>query len=154
MPTLEQLQSLVDDGANLVNTSGDKIGKIGAIYLDDQTGEPSWVTVKTGLFGTAETFVPLSDSVTIQDGDVCVAYDKDTIKDAPSIEPDAISALRKSPSSIGTTDWSRRAPASIAVPPEPRAASDSEPRPPTPAAVTRVTRTVRIPTAPAPRMTG
>lgn len=88
MPTLEQLQSLVDDGANLVNTSGDKIGKIGAIYLDDQTGEPSWVTVKTGLFGTAETFVPLSDSVTIQDGDVCVAYDKDTIKDAPSIEPD------------------------------------------------------------------
>jgi hypothetical protein len=28
-----------------------KVGGIGQIYLDDVTSEPTWVTVKTGLFG-------------------------------------------------------------------------------------------------------
>ncbi|MFP5393983.1 MAG: hypothetical protein ACLGI6_20980, partial [Gammaproteobacteria bacterium] len=32
-----------------------KIGSIGQIYVDDSTGTPNWVTVKTGLFGSAET---------------------------------------------------------------------------------------------------
>lgn len=28
-------------------------------YLDDATGQPTWVTVSTGLFGTRESFAPL-----------------------------------------------------------------------------------------------
>ena len=87
MLTLEQLQTLVDNGGSVVNKSGEKIGNVGQIYLDDQTGSPSWVTVKTGLFGTAETFVPLSDA-TVQGDDVRVPYDKDTVKDAPRVDAD------------------------------------------------------------------
>ena len=47
-------------GATVVDTGGNKIGKVGQVYLDDQTGQPEWVTVKTGLFGTKESFVPLA----------------------------------------------------------------------------------------------
>ena len=42
----------------MVDRDGDKIGNIDAIYLDDETGEPEWALVNTGLFGTKSSFVP------------------------------------------------------------------------------------------------
>lgn len=55
----QDVQNLVDAGGHVLSSAGDKIGGIGQVYLDDATGEPSWVTTKTGLFGTSESFVPL-----------------------------------------------------------------------------------------------
>jgi uncharacterized protein (TIGR02271 family) len=72
---------------NVVTTSGDKIGSIGQIYLDDQTGDPSFVTANTGLFGTSQSFVPLQGA-SVRDGDIVVDYDKDTVKNAPRIDDD------------------------------------------------------------------
>ena len=39
-------------GRSVVDQSGNKIGEIGQVYLDDASGQPAWVTVKTGLFRT------------------------------------------------------------------------------------------------------
>jgi uncharacterized protein (TIGR02271 family) len=75
------------DGADVYDTDGDKIGSVGQVYLDAQSGDPEWVTVKTGLFGTKESFVPLR-SATVGDDRVTVAYDKGQVKDAPQIDAD------------------------------------------------------------------
>jgi len=83
--TTEQLGSV--GNGNVIDTDGDKIGSVGQIYLDDQTGEPNWVTVKTGLFGTSESFVPLSGA-SISGSDIVVTYDKATVKDAPRVDAD------------------------------------------------------------------
>jgi uncharacterized protein (TIGR02271 family) len=83
--TTDQIDGITD--GNVVSTNGDKIGGIGQIYLDDNTGEPNWVTVKTGLFGTSESFVPL-DGAELRSGDIVVKYDKATIKDAPRVDAD------------------------------------------------------------------
>ena len=85
--TTDQLSNIAASSGNVVTTDGDKIGSIGQIYLDDTTGEPEWVTVKTGLFGTSESFVPL-DGATISGGDLAVRYDKATVKDAPRVDAD------------------------------------------------------------------
>jgi len=85
--TTEQARTLAGGGGNVVSTSGDKIGGIGQIYLDDSTGNPSWVTAKTGLFGTSESFVPL-DSADVRGNDVVVGFDKAKVKDAPRVDPD------------------------------------------------------------------
>jgi len=85
--TTDQARTLAGSGGNVVSTSGGKIGSIGQIYLDDATGQPSWITVKTGLFGTSESFVPL-DNATVQGDDVAVGFDKDKVKDAPRVDPD------------------------------------------------------------------
>ncbi|MFP5282764.1 MAG: DUF2382 domain-containing protein [Actinomycetes bacterium] len=85
--TSDQLRTLAGAGGNVVSTSGDKIGSIGQIYLDDNTGEPTWVTVKTGLFGTSESFVPLQGADSRGD-DIVVSYDKATVKDAPRVDDD------------------------------------------------------------------
>jgi uncharacterized protein (TIGR02271 family) len=71
-------------GATAYDSDGDKLGKIGQIYYDDNTDQPKWITVNTGLFGMNETFVPLQGAKF--EGDrITVAYDKATIKDAPNI---------------------------------------------------------------------
>jgi len=83
-----QKQPVVEwSGRTLVDREGDKVGKIGEIYLDQQTGEPEWVLVKTGLFGTRSTFVPISGA-TESGEDIRVSYEKSQIKDAPNVEAD------------------------------------------------------------------
>ena len=81
----EDVATVARGGGEVRTTSGDKIGNIGQIYLDDESGHPSWVTVKTGLFGTQESFVPLGRA-DVDGVDVVVPYDKQTIKDAPRVE--------------------------------------------------------------------
>lgn len=82
----DQLDSLYD--AEVVDQNGDKIGGVGQVYLDDTTEEPAWVTVKTGLFGTKETFVPLSDAQ-LSGERITVPYDKQHVKDAPNMDADS-----------------------------------------------------------------
>jgi uncharacterized protein (TIGR02271 family) len=74
-------------GATVVDTSGDKIGKVAQVYLDDQTGQPEWVTVKTGLFGTKESFVPLAASRFTGD-QLVVDATKDKVSGAPRVDED------------------------------------------------------------------
>lgn len=87
MISTTQAQDLLTNGATVVGQDGEKVGKVGQLYLDDVTGEANWVTVKTGLFGTAETFVPL-DGAAAEGDTIRVPYTKDLIKDAPRVDVD------------------------------------------------------------------
>jgi uncharacterized protein (TIGR02271 family) len=86
MQTLQDVRTW--RGRALVDPDGDKIGTIDDIYLDRQTGDPEWVTVKTGLLGTKSSFVPIGDARPAGDDEVRVPYAKDQVKDAPNIDPD------------------------------------------------------------------
>ena len=86
MPITENELSGVYDG-DVLSTSGEKIGSVGQIYLDDQTGEPTFVTANTGLFGMSQSFVPLRGA-RVENGNVVVDFDKTTVKDAPRINDD------------------------------------------------------------------
>lgn len=74
-------------GTTVYSTDGNKIGSAKQVYLDDQTGRPEWATVNTGLFGTNESFVPLSEA-TFSGNRLEVPFDKSTIKDAPQVGMD------------------------------------------------------------------
>jgi uncharacterized protein (TIGR02271 family) len=79
------LESLI--GSNVIDSDGDKIGTVGQVYLDTDTGAPSWVSVRTGLFGMSETFVPIEQAD--QSGDeLRVPYTKGFVKDAPRVDAD------------------------------------------------------------------
>lgn len=73
--------------ATAYDRSGDKIGSVGRLYMDDDTGEPAWVSVRTGLFGTKESFVPLQGASL--DGDrLTVEVTQDAVKHAPQVDLD------------------------------------------------------------------
>jgi uncharacterized protein (TIGR02271 family) len=74
-------------GKDVYDSSGEKIGSASEVYLDDQSGQPEWVTVRTGLFGTKESFVPIRNADLTDDG-VRVPVSKTQVKDAPKIDSD------------------------------------------------------------------
>ena len=74
--------------ATVHDREGDRVGRVGQLFLDDETGAPSWVTVHTGFFGLSESFVPIDESTRVVDGRIDVPYDKDMIKDAPRVNTD------------------------------------------------------------------
>jgi uncharacterized protein (TIGR02271 family) len=71
-------------GRNAMDVSGHKIGKIGQLYVDDQTDQPQWITVRTGMFDGRESFAPL-DGARIVEGDLVLAVSKDAVKGAPNL---------------------------------------------------------------------
>ncbi len=67
----EDIEGLLSRGGHVVGADGTTIGSIGQLYADDDTGEPTWVTVKTGLFGTSQSFVPV-EGARSEDGNLVV----------------------------------------------------------------------------------
>lgn len=83
MITQEQIPMVLD---HLVyDATGQKIGEVKHVYLDDATGRPEWLCVKTGLFGMKETFVPTQEAILVEDH-VEVGYDKSRVKNAPNVD--------------------------------------------------------------------
>jgi stress response protein YsnF len=74
-------------GGTVVDRDGDKIGSVDEIYLDNETQQPEWLAVKTGLFGNKLTFVPLAEAERSGE-DIRVPYEKAQVKDAPNVEAD------------------------------------------------------------------
>jgi sporulation protein YlmC with PRC-barrel domain len=75
-------------GRTVVDRHGDRVGKVGELYLDEDTDRIAYAGVRTGLFGRKEVIVPL-DGVEDRDGDLVVPYDADHVRAAPSVDPDA-----------------------------------------------------------------
>ncbi|UFQ17085.1 MULTISPECIES: DUF2382 domain-containing protein [Streptomyces] len=74
-------------GLTAYDRTGEKIGSIERVYLDDRTGRPEWVTVKTGLFGMKESFVPLAGA-RLRGDDLHVTATKEAVKEAPRVDAD------------------------------------------------------------------
>ncbi len=85
MPTIDDVNGWI--GQNASGPDGSKIGTIQDIYLDEETGQPEWAAIKTGLFGSKVSFAPLAQA-TSRGGGVALPYDKAKVKGAPSAEAD------------------------------------------------------------------
>jgi hypothetical protein len=74
-------------GQDVLDTEGERVGRLEEIYYDKHSSSPGFASVKTGLFGRRLSFVPLGDASMARDH-IRVAYPADLIKRAPSVEPD------------------------------------------------------------------
>jgi sporulation protein YlmC with PRC-barrel domain len=72
-------------GKSLIDSDGEKIGKLQDVYVDVETDEPQFATVKEGVIGRHLTFVPLS-GVQIGPDDLQVQVTKEQVRTAPDIE--------------------------------------------------------------------
>ncbi|MBM0227354.1 PRC-barrel domain-containing protein [Micromonospora sp. ATA51] len=81
--TEQQIRSLY--GQDVQDRSGAKIGSVGQVWAD-AAGEPTWVSVKTGVMGHHESMAPLQAARMQEFGRLQVAYDKATVRSAPSVE--------------------------------------------------------------------
>ena len=72
----------------VIDSEGSKVGKVDTIFLDVETSKPEWAAVKTGMFGSKTTLVPLVNA-TANGEELSVPYTKDAIKNAPHHDPEA-----------------------------------------------------------------
>lgn len=73
-------------GKQIFDRDGDKIGKLEDVYVDTDTDEPVFGTVKEGfIVGRHLTFVPLVGAVASPDG-LQVTVSKEQVQDAPNLE--------------------------------------------------------------------
>jgi sporulation protein YlmC with PRC-barrel domain len=72
-------------GKMLVDRDGEKIGKLQDVYVDVETDEPQFATVKEGFIDRHLTFVPLG-GVHVGPDDLRVTVTKEQVRSAPDIE--------------------------------------------------------------------
>ena len=75
-------------GAEVVDPNHHKVGKVTHVYVDSETEQPTWASVRTGIFGVVETLVPLTEA-TWDHENVHIDVDKSRVKDAPRVDPEA-----------------------------------------------------------------
>jgi uncharacterized protein (TIGR02271 family) len=86
--TMERLSEA--RGAPVYDAEGEKIGEVEEIFFDTDSGQPEWVGIGTGFFGTKRVLVPLESGHLDRDG-LRVPYHKDFVKDSPDVDSDEIS---------------------------------------------------------------
>ncbi len=72
-------------GKMLIDRNGEKIGKLQDVYVDVETDEPQFATVKEGFIDRHLAFVPLGN-IQIGPDDLQVSVTKERVKTAPHIE--------------------------------------------------------------------
>jgi hypothetical protein len=85
MLSLQDIDNIVLNGGTVVDSDGEKIGSVEQIFTSGDSGDPAFVTVRTGLFGMSESFAPLFGA-SIEETVIRVAFAKDTIKNGPRID--------------------------------------------------------------------
>lgn len=73
-------------GMDVVGSDDKKIGSVDEVYVDAASGEPTFALVDTGLFGLQSSFIPL-ERAEVRGEELRVAYDKERVKDAPTLDP-------------------------------------------------------------------
>ncbi len=74
-------------GLDVYGVSGEEIGEISDIYIDDVTNRPQWMTITSGWFGMNSHFAPI-EGAEYRSGNIHIPFAKETVKDAPSLDAD------------------------------------------------------------------
>jgi uncharacterized protein (TIGR02271 family) len=72
-------------GREIVDADGDRVGTLEELFRDEETEQPEWAVVRTGMFGKKLSFVPIQGAEPTGE-DVRVPFSKDQINDAPKID--------------------------------------------------------------------
>ena len=85
MATEKNIKDLFN--ATAYDRNGDKLGAVKEVFVDDNSGQPTFVEVGHGLFGMSSSLVPMRGH-RLSGDQLQLAFDKDRIKDAPNLDAD------------------------------------------------------------------
>src|ERR687893_352101 len=90
MPQMTMDELMQARGQGVYSSEGEKIGSVEEIFVDEQTGQPEWIGLGTGMFGSKRVLVPVEGAQQSSQG-FEVPYTKDQVKQTPDIDSDEIS---------------------------------------------------------------
>ena len=90
MPQMTMDELMQARGQGVYSSDGEKIGSVEEIFVDEQTGQPEWIGLGTGMFGSKRVLVPVEGATMSGEG-FQGPYAKDQVKQTPDIDGDEIS---------------------------------------------------------------
>jgi uncharacterized protein YrrD len=87
-------------GKDVIDTEGEKLGKLEDVLYDAEADAPAFAAVKSGTFSKHLTLVSL-DGASAGQSHLRVPVDKQRFKKAPSFDPDAELSLEDEASAYG-----------------------------------------------------
>lgn len=96
--TREEFEAAREERALVVDSAGDPVGELEAIYYDDETGEPVWLGVLTASEPPRRVLAPM-EGAEVAGESVQLAHERGAVEasgavDGESIDADAETALR------------------------------------------------------------
>ena len=85
MPSATELQSWHE--RDVLDSNGERIGKLDGVYNNDATGNAEFVLVREGILGNHLHFIPTAGAEMVGE-DVKVGFDKETVLAAPKVKVD------------------------------------------------------------------
>jgi uncharacterized protein YrrD len=81
-PDLAEARSWI--GNRVTDQHGSGVGRLEDIWVDAHSGDPAWLLIREGRFGSRHKLVPF-DSAVETGGKVWVPHERSTIRQAPEI---------------------------------------------------------------------
>ncbi|NYH79192.1 hypothetical protein FHR84_002526 [Actinopolyspora biskrensis] len=72
-------------GIQVRDQDGERIGRVGDVYVDDTSHRADWVTVRSGPLGMRENFAPLHGAV-LSRGHLLLVFSKRQVRTAPNVD--------------------------------------------------------------------
>jgi hypothetical protein len=76
-----------DQGQELTNVRGERLGKIDALFTYGEVEAPNWARVKIGRLGLHKAIVPLENAQQVS-GRLSLPYETEHVQAAPEVEPE------------------------------------------------------------------
>jgi len=89
--TREELEQAQEDHALVVDSAGDPVGELEAIYYDDETGEPAWVGVRTASEPQRRMLAPV-EGAELAGESVQLAHEREAVEASGAVEAESIDA--------------------------------------------------------------
>jgi hypothetical protein len=83
-PSLEEARSWVGDGVD--DLSGSGVGQVHGLFVDADSGAPTWLIVKQGRVKSTLVAAPLRDCAAAG-GRVWIAQEREKLRSAPIVDP-------------------------------------------------------------------
>lgn len=87
MTAVSMLETSTWRGRTVIDSRGDRIGRVEDVYAERDTGEPMWAVVHTGLLGIKRNIVPVTEVRTVGDAFVQLPYTEEKVTNAPAVDP-------------------------------------------------------------------
>lgn len=89
--TREELEAAREERALVVDSGGEPVGELEAIYYDDETGEPVWLGVRTASEPQRRVLAPL-EGAELAGESVQLAHQREAVEASGSVDGESIDA--------------------------------------------------------------
>jgi len=84
---MAQAPGSVEEGVEVLNVRGERLGKISALLSHGDRESADWARIRIGRLGLRKSIVPLGNAVE-ENGSLQLLYETEHVRKAPSVEPE------------------------------------------------------------------